>query len=268
MSINSHVILVTGASSGIGKCTAEHLCEIGYRVFGASRSQPEGVSFEWICMDITSESSVQEGIEKIISIAGRIDVLINNAGLGIVGPIEETTDELICKVFNTNVMGVLRVCRTLIPQFRRQGSGKIVNISSLAADMGLPYRGIYCATKASIKVLTESLSMELMEFDIKVCSILPGDIATSINQNRLIAQPQSNSVYSKTFARIHRQINNEVHQGAQPIVVARVVAAIITKSKPRLHYTVGTVMQKSAHWLRIVLPQRMFERLLMKFYGL
>lgn len=219
-------------------------------------------------MDITSESSISEGIQKILSITGRIDVLINNAGLGMVGPIEETTDELIYKVFNTNVMGVLRVCRALIPQFRQQGSGRIVNISSIAADMGLPYRGIYCATKASVKVLTESLSMELMEFNIKVCSILPGDIATSINQNRLVAQPRSNSVYSKTFARIQRQINNEVLQAAQPIVVARAVASVIENKNPRLHYTVGTFMQKSAYWLRIVLPQRSFERLLMKFYGL
>lgn len=144
----------------------------------------------------------------------------------------------------------------------------ILNISSIAADIGLPYRGIYCATKASIKVLTESLSMELMEFNIKVCSVLPGDIATSINQNRLVAQPRSSSVYSNTFARIHRQINNEVYRASQPIVVAQAVASIINKKNPRLHYTIGTFIQKAARWLRILLPQRVFERLIMKFYGL
>lgn len=268
MLTKSQVVLITGASSGLGKSTAQYLSEIGYLVFGASRNKPEGVGFNWVCMDVTSEDSIRMAIQNILSEAGRIDVLINNAGLGIVGPLEDTTDEQIYKVFNTNVMGVLRVCRAIIPHFRQQQKGMILNISSIAAAMGLPYRGIYCATKASLEIITESLSIELKAFNIRVCSILPGDIATDINQNRLVAEPRSSSVYSKTFARIHRQINKEVSQGPNPIVIARAVASVIEKSNPRLHYTIGPFLQRMAVWLHLILPQRFFERILMKFYGM
>lgn len=268
MSSDRNVVFVTGASSGIGQSTAEYLSERGYRVFGASRTRPEGVNFEWVSMDVTNEDSIQAAINEVLQKSGRIDVLINNAGLGIVGPLEETTDELIYTVFNTNVMGVLRVCRAIIPHFREQGQGMVVNISSIAATMGLPYRGVYCATKASLKILTETLSMELKEFNIKVCSLMPGDIATSINQNRLVVQPRKNSVYSKNFARIHQQINKEVSHAAKPIVIARAVACILEKNNPRLHYTIGPFLQKTAIWLRFFIPQRLFERLLMKFYGM
>ncbi len=268
MSTSPKVILITGASSGIGKSTAEFLTAKGYRVFGASRKKPEHSNFEWICMDVTREDMVKSAIDQILEKAGRIDVLVNNAGLGIVGPLEETTDELIYKVFNTNVMGVLRVCRTIIPIFREQGGGLIINISSIAAEMGLPYRGIYCATKASLEILTESLSMELKEFKIKVCSILPGDTSTSINQNRLVAQPRNSSVYAKTFFHIQRQINQEVSEAPPPTAIARTVAMIVEKENPRLHYTVGPVLQKAAIMLHSILPQRIFERMLMRFYGM
>ena len=268
MSDSSQVILITGASSGIGKSTAEFLAKKGHKVFGASRSQPEQTIFEWVCMDITNEESVREAVDSILKKAGRIDVLINNAGLGIVGPLEETTDELVHQVFNTNVFGMLRVCRAVIPIFREQRSGLILNISSIAAEMGLPFRGIYSASKASLEILTESLSMELKKFDIRVCSVLPGDIATSINQNRLVVSLGENSVYAERFAKIHRQINEEVSEAAQPIVIARAVARIIGVKNPELHYTVGPFIQKSAILLRRILPQRSFERLLMWFYGM
>ena len=268
MSITPSVILITGASSGIGKSMAEYLTERGYRVFGASRSRPEKANFEWVPMDVTSEESVQEGVQKLLELTGRIDVVINNAGLGIVGPLEETTDELIYKVFNTNVMGVLRVCRCLIPVFRKQNSGLIINISSIAAEMGLPFRGIYSASKSSLEILTESLSMELKQFNIKVCSVLPGDVATSINQNRLVVNLKENSVYTRNFEKVHKQINEEVSQAAKPIIIARAVARIIENPNPRLHYSVGPFLQKAAIWLRILLPQRVFERLLIKFYGI
>ncbi len=262
------VILITGASSGIGRSMAEYLTEQGYLVYGASRSRPEGVGFKWICLDVTSEASVKEAVEKVMTEAGTIDVLINNAGLGIVGPLEETTDELIYKAFNTNVMGVLRVCRIIIPTFRAQRRGLIINISSIAAAMGLPFRGIYSATKASLEILTESMSMELKEFNIHVCSILPGDIATSINLNRLVVDLRPDSVYAHNFPKVHQQINEEVSSAAQPITIAKAVARIIDTPKPKLHYVVGPFVQKSSIWIRRLLPQRFFERMMMWFYGM
>ena len=268
MSSSSKVVLITGASSGIGRSTAEYLSGLGHRVFGASRTRPVEANFEWIGMDVTNETSVQEAVGQVLERAGRIDVLINNAGLGIVGPLEETTDELVYQVFNTNVMGFLRVSRAVIPIFRQQRQGKIISISSIAGEMGLPFRGVYSATKASIEALTESLSMELMEFNIQVCSLLPGDIATSINRNRLVVDLEPDSVYASTFSKIHRQINEEVSNADKPIVIARAIAHIIDSPRPRLHYIVGPLLQKTAIWMRILLPQRFFERLLMRFYGM
>ncbi len=268
MSATSQVILITGASSGIGRSTAEYLVGKGYRVFGASRSQPTQADFEWVCMDVTDDASVIEAVNLVLDKAGRIDILVNNAGLGIVGPLEETSDALIQEVFNTNVFGMLRVCRAVIPFFREQRSGLILNISSIAAEMGLPFRGVYSASKASLEILTESLSMELKEFNIRVCSLLPGDIATGINQNRLVVGLPEGSVYARRFAKIHQQINEEVARAAQPIVIARAVARIIGKKNPELHYTVGPFIQKAAILLRRILPQRSFERLLMWFYGM
>lgn len=268
MSTSPQVVLITGASSGIGRSTAEYLSGLGHRVFGASRTQPQAINFEWICMDITREDSVREAVDTVMERAGRIDVLINNAGLGIVGPLEETTDELIYQVFNTNVMGALRVCRRVIPVFRQQRQGLILNISSIAAEIGLPFRGVYSATKASLEALTESLSMELKEFNIRVCSVLPGDVATGINQNRLVVQLRENSVYAQNFTKVHRQINEEVTHADNPLGIAKAIARIIETPHPRLHYTVGPFLQKAAVWLRILLPQRFFERLLMRFYGM
>ncbi len=268
MSTKSKVILITGASSGIGLSTAEYLAGKGHRVFGASRSQPQNVTFEWICMDVTSEESVKSAVQKILTQTNHIDVLINNAGLGLAGPLEETTDELVNTVFNTNVLGVLRVCRSLIPVFRKQGHGFILNISSIAAGMGLPFRGIYTASKAALETMTESLSMELKEFNIQVCSVLPGDISTSINNHRLITNLREDSVYADRFSKVHRQINEEVRMAAQPIIIARAIEKIIHIPKPRLHYSIGPFMQRATVWLRFILPQRFFEFLLMRFYGM
>lgn len=268
MSATLKVVLITGASSGIGRCTAEYLSGLGYQVFGGSRTRPQEINFKWVYLDVTREESVREAIGKVLEEAGRIDVVVNNAGLGIVGPLEETTDELVHQVFNTNVMGTLRVCRAVIPVFRQQQKGLILNISSIAAEMGLPFRGIYSATKAALEALTESLSMELKDSHIQVCSLLPGDIATGINDNRLVVNLRDNSVYEQAFAKIHRQINEEVSKADPPIVIARAVSRIIENPNPRLHYTVGPFLQKAAVWLRILLPQRLFERLLMWFYGI
>ncbi|WP_247231752.1 SDR family oxidoreductase [Telluribacter sp. SYSU D00476] len=268
MSPQSKVVLITGASSGIGRSTADYLTGKGYRVFGGSRSQPDGVLFEWVRMDVTDEASVQAALADVWQRAGGLDVVINNAGLGIVGPLEETSDELIQKVFQTNVFGLLRVCRASLPYLRRRGDGVIINVSSIAGAMGLPFRGIYSASKSAVEVLTESLSMEVKEQNIRVCSVLPGDIATSINQNRLVAALQPGSVYKTTFDRIHQQINHEVSSASDPIIIAKAIAEIIEDNQPNLHYKVGPFMQKVSVGLKAVLPQRIFERILLRFYGM
>jgi NAD(P)-dependent dehydrogenase (short-subunit alcohol dehydrogenase family) len=268
MTADSKVVFITGASSGIGLSTAAYLASHGYRVFGGSRSQPEGVPFEWVPLDVTDETSVQQALQEVQQRAGRLDVVINNAGLGIVGPLEETSDELVERVFQTNVFGVLRVCRASLPYLRRQQGGLIINVSSIAGAMGLPFRGIYSASKSAVEILTETLSMEVRGQGVRVCSVLPGDIATSINQNRLVATLAPGSVYRQAFDKVHQQIQHEVGNAADPIVIARAIAAIIENRQPRLHYRVGPFLQKISVGLKAVLPDRVFERILLRFYGL
>ncbi|GAB2776437.1 SDR family oxidoreductase [Rhabdobacter roseus] len=217
-------------------------------------------------MDVTDETSVRQAMSSVWEKAQRLDVVVNNAGLGIVGPLEETPDTLIERVLQTNFLGVLRVCRQALPYLRHHEGGMIINVSSIAGAMGLPYRGIYSASKAAVKVLTEALSMELKAQNIRVCSVLPGDIATPINTNRLVVPLVPNSVYQTTFERIQSQINHEVANASDPIIVAKLIARIMEKPRPRLHYTVGPFLQKFSVWLKVFLPDRLFEYILMKFY--
>ncbi len=262
------VVLVTGASSGIGRSVATYLRERGYLVFGGSRSRPEACPFRWVQLDVTSDESVKAAIGEILSQAGRIDVLINNAGLGIIGPLEETSMDLTRQAFGTNVFGLLRVTGEVLPVMRAQGSGTIINISSIAAETGLPFRGIYSATKAAVERITETLSMEVKPFHIRVCSVLPGDVASSINQNRLVAAASSGLPYKNDFDRIHAQVNREVSGAQDPLTIARVLGQIICSPHPKLHYAVGPFLQKFSITLKKILPQRLYERIILKFYGL
>ena len=262
------VIFITGASSGIGLSTAEYLSAQGYRVIGTSRSKPSSESFQWVPLDITDEQAVEATLRKVVQEEGRIDVLINNAGLGITGPLEETSEAHIRRVFDTNVWATLRLCRLCLPVFRRQGSGLIINVGSIAGKMGLPFRGIYSASKASVEILTEALSMEVKAQGIRVCSVLPGDVDTPINMHRLVSELDNTSPYRSIFERVHQQINQEVSKAPKPIVIAKVIASIISNPSPRLHYSVGPWLQRLAIWLKILLPQRLFEHIMMRFYGL
>lgn len=262
------VILITGASAGIGKQTAMYLAKRGYTVYGGSRTRPSEMEFKWVELDVTNEDSVQRAVQGIIDQEGRIDVLVNNAGLGIIGPLEETSQALIARVFETNVFGLLRVTRAVLPAFRKQKTGLVINISSIAAETGLPFRGIYSASKAAVQRITESLSMEVRPFDIKVCSILPGDVASAINSNRLVADVSDELPYKDNFDRIHAQVNEEVSHAQDPLSIAVVVEKIIKTPHPHLHYAVGPFLQKFSITLKKFLPPRIYERIILKFYGL
>lgn len=262
------VVIITGASSGIGFRTANYLSSKGFYVFGASRSPVQNCAFEWIQMDVTNEESIKNAIDYIWKKKGRIDVVINNAGLGLVGPLEETTNQFVEKIFNTNVVGVISVARVVMPYLRLQQSGMIINISSIAAAMGLPYRGIYSASKAAVEIITEALSIEVKNQGIVVCSVLPGDIATSINQNRLVVPLAETSIYKKEFDRIQKQIKKEVSTADDPLMIAEAIGKIIESKRPKLHYKVGPLFQRITGALKIILPQRWFEYLLMRFYGI
>lgn len=272
MKENRKVILITGASSGIGKACAEHLANKGYTVYGTSRkiNSPTTVtnSLTMIPMDVNADESVGEGIDYLLEREKRLDVVVNNAGFGIAGAIEDTTIEEAKAQFETNFFGVLRVLRETLPIMRKKGDGLIVNISSIAGLIGLPYQGLYSATKFALEGLSEALRMELKKFRIKVVLIEPGDFQTQFTANRQkTIDAQKDQAYQEDFARALTVIENDEQNGPQPQEIARLLEKIIKDPSPRFRYTVGPFSEKLAVFLKKIMPSQL-ESILMKHYQL
>lgn len=266
----ARVVLVTGASSGIGKAIAQVLAQKGFTVYGTSRKAKWGDAHQGvhlIPMDVTNESSVQTALQTIIHQEGRIDAVVNNAGLGMLGAVESVTNEEVKALFDTNVFGVLNVCRAVIPHLRAQHFGYIINITSIAGKMGLPFRGIYSSSKFAVEGFSESLSQELQQFGIRVCIIEPGDYRTAINENRRVAQ-NIQDVYAHQSEETHRRVNEEVAKAQTPEAMGHLIHRILLDSRPRLRYRSANLFQRFSLSLKRILPSRLFERLMMKHYGM
>ena len=264
-------MLITGGSSGIGLSTARHLASIGHLVYIASRSNPGEIDgLKWLQMDVTHKDSIIAAITELVREENRLDVLINNAGLGFNGAVEDVTTEEINALFATNVTGLLEVSRAAIPIMREQKAGMIINISSIAGKFGLPFRGVYCASKHAVEAFSESMSLELKSFGIKVVIVEPGDFKTQINENRRVAQKAQTdaSPYRKTFEKINEQVIHEVASAADPILMGKAIAKIIEKKNPKLRYAVAAPLQKFSVTLHALLPGRTYEKMLAKFYNL
>lgn len=264
------VVLITGGSSGIGKAIGEYLTEKGYHVFATSRN-PQNVkqlSFPILKMDVNDTPSIEAVVAEILIKAKKIDVVINNAGVGITGPIEETPEEEIKNAFQTNFHGPINVIKAVLPQMREQGFGHILNITSIAAYMGLPYRGIYSATKASLEITIEAMRMETLQFGIKMTNIAPGDFATNIAAGRYHSPILENSPYKKDYGNTLQTMNEHVDNGNDPLEMAKVVHKIIETKNPRIHYKVGSSLQKFSIVLKRILPDKVYEGMLLKHYGL
>ena len=264
------VVFITGASSGIGKAIGEYLTEKGYMVFGTSRN-PERIKnsvFPLLKMDVNDNSSIISVISELIIQNGKIDVVINNAGVGITGPIEETPDAEIIKAFRTNYLGPVNVIKAILPQMRKQGYGHIINITSIAGYMGLPYRGIYSSTKAALEITIEAMRMETRQFGVKMTNVAPGDFATNIAAGRYHAPVLENSPYKKAYGSTLEMMNKHVDNGENPLKMAKVVHQIIETINPKIHYKVGAPMQKFSIVLKRILPDKMYENLLLNHYKL
>ena len=264
------VVLITGASSGIGKATANYLASKNLIVYGTTRNIKgvQNEQFNLVEMDVCHDHSVKNQIKNILSKEGKIDVLINNAGLGIAGPLEETPIEEVERIFQTNVYGVLRVCQQVLPHMRKQKAGLIINITSLAGMMGLPYRGIYCASKYAIEGLTESLSTEVKQFGINVLSVAPGDFNTNISQNRYHTPALEGSAYKEPYEKTLTIINEHVEKGQQPALIAAQILRIIRSNHPQISYKAARPLQKLALLIKKFLPGRSFEKIIMNHYKL
>lgn len=266
----SKVILVTGASSGIGKSIATFLQAKGYKVFGTSRNpkNQENFSFELIALDVLKVETINAAVNYIIKKEGRLDVLINNAGMGITGPIEDTPTDEMRAVFNTNLFGAVDVMKAVLPQMRLQKAGIILNITSIAGYMGLPFRGLYSATKGALELVTEAINMEVKSFGIKVVNVAPGDFATNIAAGRYHTPVFENSAYKETYQANLDLMNAHVNGGMNPIEMAKTVYKIINTENPKIHYKVGGFMEKFSIVLKRILPDKMYEKILMNHYKL
>ena len=264
------VVLITGASSGIGKSIGDFLHQKGYSVYGTSRNPQKynNSTFPLLALDVSDGHSIDKAVSQIIEKENQLDILINNAGKGITGPVEETPIEEMKKAFDTNFFGVVNVCKGVIPQMRKQHNGTIINISSIAGYMGLPYRGIYSATKSATSILSEVLSLETKQFGITVVDVAPGDFATNIAAGRYHTPLFEYSPYKKHYAKVLQQIDDEVDAGLEPEVMAKAIYKIIQKKKPRVRYRIGTFLQRYAIHIKRLLPDRFYEKILMKHYDL
>ena len=266
----SKVVLITGASSGIGKSIANLLSENRMIVYGTSRATKEenSLPYKMIALDVLDLESIQKAVATIIENEGRIDVLVNNAGMGITGSIEDTPTHEMKRAFDTNFFGAIDVMKAVLPQMRKQHSGIVINVTSIAGYMGLPFRGVYSATKGALELITEAARMEVKQFGIQIVNVAPGDFATNIAAGRYHTPVFENSAYKEKYQENLNLMDTHVDSGMHPDVMAKAVLKIIESKNPRVHYKIGGFMEKFSIVLKRILPDKMYEKLLMNHYKL
>jgi short-subunit dehydrogenase len=261
---NPGVALVTGASSGIGRATAKALQRAGYRVFGTSRrvTAEKSDSITMLACDVTDDQSVANLVERVLADAGRIDLLVNNAGIGLLGGAEESSAAQARALFDVNVFGVLRVTNAVLPAMRRQIKGTVVNVSSVLGLIPAPYSALYAATKHAIEGYSESLDHELRTFGIRVVLVEPAYTRTSFEEN-LVKPDQLLDVYDSTRAGMNEVLRKAMTIGDAPEVVARTILEAATASSPRRRYAAGK-MARQVSFLRRFVPESAFDKSLRK----
>ncbi len=270
-----NVVLVTGASSGIGESIARVLSQCGYRVYGTSRKPPAQVQdsvgaqecrVEMLQMDVRNEESVRLAIEKIIEAEGEINIVINNAGMGIAGSVEDTSSEEAFLQLDTNFLGVHRVVRQVLPYMRKQGRGLIVNMSSVGALFPIPYQSMYVAAKAALEGMSGSLRNELRPFGIKVALVEPGDTKTGFTGSRIFVEAGGeDSAYSEYSKKSIAVMEQDEQKGPDPIVVARAVRKIIERRKPPVCVVVG-MQYKLLVFLKRLIPRALESYIVGRMY--
>lgn len=266
--INDKVVLVTGVSSGIGRETAQLLDERGARVFGTVRDLRRNGDLpdvELVHMDVTDDASVRDGVKSVFDKAGKLDILINNAGYGLTAALEETSVEEAQEQFDTNFFGVMRVTRAVLPTMRRQRSGRIINIGSALGFLPAPFNGIYGSSKYALEGYTETLDHEVRTFGIRAVLVEPVFTKTNISKNKKIAQNVIDA-YAEQKERMEDAIQQRADKHDEPQRVAEVIYHAATDDPPRLRYPVGEGVTLSR--LRRFVPVQVFDKQFRKRFQL
>ncbi len=246
MNNQGSIALVTGASSGIGKATAERLVTAGYKVYGTSRrgAQTDQLRFRMLSLDVTSDESVKAALDELIRLEGRIDLLVNNAGFGVApAGAEESSIEQARSIFETNFFGIVRMTRAVVPYMRKQGRGRIINIGSVLGFLPMPYGALYAATKHAIEGYSESLDHELRTRGIRVSVIEPAYTQTPFDANFLEPDAKLDE-YREARAAVSKRVKEVMASAEQPGVVADVVLHAASAAHPRLRYTAGPLANR------------------------
>ncbi|HEY0273401.1 MAG TPA: oxidoreductase [Chitinophaga sp.] len=263
------VVLITGASAGMGRETAILLARNGFTVYGAARRTAkmkdlETFGIRTLEMDVASEASMAQGVQQIITAEGGVDVLINNAGFGAYGALEDVSMADARYQLEVNVFGAARLIQLVLPRMREKGGGKIINISSIGGKFATPYGGWYHASKFALEALSDALRNEVKQFGIDVIVIEPGGVKSEwggIAYDNLLKN-STHSAYHQTIAQLAGFVKKSLDKGAEPAVIARLILQAITARKPRLRY-VGGYMAQSAVIARKLLPDRLFDKMIM-----
>ena len=252
MSTSASTVLVTGCSSGFGLLTAVVFAGHGHHVVASMRDTAKaaplldaaaaaGVEVEVAELDVSSSRSVERAVEAVLASTGRLDIVVNNAGIELFGAVHLVSDEEAIRQLDTNVVGIVRVARCAVPHMVRQGRGTIVNVGSIAGKVGVPYSGLYAASKHAVEALTEAMHFELAHHGIRVAVVEPGQFATGLSGNSIVAasMPEGSAEHVRWQAFRGRMRQLVGGQPADPQLVADVIYAAATSSEPRLRWPVG-----------------------------
>ena len=259
------VVIITGGSSGIGLCTAAALRDRGCKVYELSRRDSEVTGITHIKCDVTDEAQLAAAVGQVMAESGRIDILINNAGFGISGAVEFTDTADVRRLFDVNFFGMVRMNRAVLPLMRRQGGGRIVNLSSVAAPVPIPFQTYYSAGKAAVNSYTMALSNEVKPFDISVCAVMPGDIKTGFTSARK-KNIAGDDIYGGRITRSVAGMEKDEQTGMDPAKAGAFIASVALKNSRKPLYTIG-FGYKCAVFLTKILPARWLNALIGQLYA-
>jgi NAD(P)-dependent dehydrogenase (short-subunit alcohol dehydrogenase family) len=270
MSTTSKIVLITGATAGIGRTTALHLAALGHRVIATGRktgelaklkAEAQAWKLDTVALDVTSAASIAAAVAEVDKLTAGygLDVLVNNAGFGVLGPTAEIVDADVRRQFETNVFGLMAVTRAFLPRMRERSAGRIVNVSSVGGRLTLPFFGVYNATKYAVEALSDALRYELRPFNIDVALIEPGVIRTNFEATAVAPLEQfKGSVYAGPMAKVDQLSKTFDRFASEPIVIARAIAKAVRVRRPAARY----VAPRSTSFLlfmKAVLPTRAWD---------